>query len=155
MYKLVLFQTANVNFALELGCIRHMGAKTNTPKVVQGRIQVQTIKHEGLPVKLIDLAAALDDNAGASYPADGKVIILKGAQANALWADKVKGLFTTDAEHLHELPSVFTGTARSLFTKVLRFKENLFLVVDAAALAKLDRHGGASVSARTTSEGVA
>lgn len=154
MKKMVLFQTGNVKFAIELTAIRHLGPKTNAPAAAQGRIQQQTIQYEGRPLKLIDLAAALDQNAGAPLPKEGKMIVVKRAPAKALWADNVQGIFTADEEQMYDLPSVFTGTARTCFPKVLRYKEHLILVTDTDALDNLEQHSGASMTSLPTSERV-
>lgn len=152
MDKFVLFQTANVNFAIELNAIRHMGPYKTAPGATQGRIQQQTIKFNERSLKLIDLAAAAGQNTGTAYPLDGKVIIAKGAPTSALWADSVKGVFKAKAAYLHEMPPVFSDAVRTLFPKVLRYKEQLFLVADASVLDKLHDDGDAPVSTPLSSE---
>lgn len=146
MLKFVLFQTANVHFAIELNAIRHMGPYKTVPSATQGRVQQQTINYHDRSLKLIDLAAALGQNTDTPYPLDGKVVIAKGAPANALWVDSVKGVFTATAACLQDLPAVFSATVRKCFPKVLRYKEQLFLVADAGELGKHHHNGDASRS---------
>lgn len=145
MTKMILFQTGNVKFAIELASIRHMGPKTAAPGAGQGRVQQQTIKHEGRPIKLIDLAASLGQNVEEPLPQDGKMIVVKGSPAKALWADNVSGFITADEGQMFEMPSVFTGAAGACFPKVLHFKEHLVLVADTDALCKLEHGNSAAV----------
>jgi chemotaxis signal transduction protein len=137
MMEMVLFKTGNVLLALDRTCIRHIGSMSVDLGMTKDRRQQQTIDHKGETLSVIDFAASLTCQSPTPPSSDAKVIVLKGSPTLALWADSVKGKMSVNAAQLALLPPVFTGTARVCFPKVLIFKEQLVLVVDAPALASV------------------
>ncbi len=145
MPQMVLFQTGNMQFALDRNRISHIGPMIIGAGAVKGRIQQQSIEYMGQPdLLLIDLAAAMDTDAAVPQPSDTKLIMLKAPPTLALWADSVHGVITADTEQMDVLPPVFTGAARSCFPKILRLKDKLILVVDVVALVKFLQNTGPS-----------
>ncbi len=150
MQQLVLFQTGNMQFALDRNCIRDIRPIPLTFKQAQGRIQQHTIEIEGRLLLLIDLVAASSQDSDLGHPSNGKIIVLKGSPPLALLADNINPGIYAGADQMDELPSVFAGTALDCFPKVLRLEEQVALVIDTAALAELETSAAASMNNRPT-----
>jgi chemotaxis signal transduction protein len=148
MQQFVLFQTGNMQFALDQNCIKDILLIPVTLIQAQGRIQQHTIELEGRLLSLIDFAAASGQDSAPVQPSTGKIIVLKGAPPLALLADNVIPAVDAGADQMEELPSIFAGTARACFPKVLRLEEQVALVIDTAALAKFETCAAESATGR-------
>ncbi|MEJ2286544.1 MAG: chemotaxis protein CheW [Desulfobacterales bacterium] len=150
MQQLVLFQTGNMHFALDRNCVRDIRPIPARLTPAQGRTPHHTIEIEGRLLLLIDLAAASSQDTTPAHPSKGKIIVLTGSPPLALLADNVHGAIDAGADQMDDLPSVFAGTARACFPKVLRLEEQVALVLDAAALAEFEACAAASATDRPT-----
>lgn len=139
MPKMILFQSANVAFALEssyVGDILPANAVTVDPKPSDGKA---AIDYMGRKLKLIDFAGQIKRRLAPSCPAQAKILLVKtanAAPAMALWADDVNGEVHADIEQIHAMPQVFAAATRSYFPSVLRMKRRLALMFNAQAIAK-------------------
>jgi chemotaxis signal transduction protein len=149
MRQLVLFQTGNMQFALDRNCIKDIRPIPETLTQAQGRIQQHTIEIDGRLLLLIDLAAASSQDTAPAHPSNGKIIVATGSPPLALLADKVNPAIDASADQMDELPLVFAGTAKACFPKVLRLEEQVALVLDASALAEFET-SAASAADRPT-----
>lgn len=149
MQQLVLFQTRNMQFALDRNCIKDIRPIPVKFTQAQGRIQQQTIEIEGRLLLLIDLSAASSPDSALVHSSNGKIIVLKGSPTLALLADNINPAIYAGADQMDELPSVFAGTALDCFPKVLRLEEQqVALVIDTAALAEFETCAAASMTDR-------
>ena len=147
MQPLVLFQTGNMQIALDRNCIEDI-RPIPTPLIQgQSRIQRHSIEIGGRHRLLIDLAAASSQNIAPVHPPNGKIIVLTGSPPLALLADNVHPAIDVSADQMDELPSVFTGTAKACFPKVLRLEEQVALILETAALAEVETYAAASATA--------
>ncbi len=145
MSEMVVFETGNIQFALDRKCIAHIEPTAAGLKAKKNRNPLKIMTYKGNPLSVIDIAAYLDKGIDAPHLSDAKVVIIKGASDMGLWADSVKGPLVAKKEQMAELPPVFTGTARACFPNVLHLKDRLALVVDVGALASLNQCSHESV----------
>jgi chemotaxis signal transduction protein len=150
MQQLVLFQTGNMQFALDRNCIKDIRPIPDTLTQTQGRIQQHTIEIDGRLLLLIDFAAASSQKTAPANPSNGKIIVATGSPPLALLADTVNPAIDASPDQMDELPLVFAVTAKACFPKVLRLEEQVALVIDTAALAEFETSAGASAADRTT-----
>lgn len=139
MRQLVLFQTGNIEFALDRDCISHIRPIPGDSTGDVGRVQQQPIEVEGRDLLLIDLAAASNEDGAATCPTEAEMIVVKESSL-ALFADQVKSTLDVKGEHMDELPSVFGGTACACFPKVLHLDDQVALVIDPDALADVETY---------------
>lgn len=142
MRQLVLFQTGNIEFAMDRDSISRIRPLPGSPTGTTDRVRQQPIEVEGRNLLLIDLAAAANTNATASYPPDAEMIVVKTSPL-ALLADQVKRTLDVNGERMDELPPVFGGTARACFPKVLHFEDQVVLVIDPDALVDVETYAAA------------
>jgi chemotaxis signal transduction protein len=139
MPKILLFQSANIPFALEspyVGDIQPANAISVDTSPSDGKA---TIDHMGRKLKLIDFAAQTRRRLAPSCPPQAKILLVKtvdGTPAMALWADDVDGEIDADIDQIHAMPQVFAAATRSYFPSVLRMKGRLALMFNAQAIAK-------------------
>jgi chemotaxis signal transduction protein len=150
MRQLLLFQTGNIEFALDRNCISRIQPVPEASTGVKGRIQQQPVEVEGRELLLIDLAAASNNDKATSYPHKAEMIVVKESRL-ALFADQVKSTFDLNGEPIDELPPVFGGTARACFPNVLQMKNQMVLVIDPDALANVETYA-ATLRARSKTE---
>lgn len=139
MRQLVLFQTGNIEFALDRNCISHIQPIPDDSTGDTGRVQQQPIEVEGRDLLLIDLAAASIEDGTATCPGQAEMIVVKESPL-ALFADQVKNTLDINGEHMDELPAVFGGTARACFPNVLHLEDQVALVIDPDALADVETY---------------
>lgn len=139
MPKLILFQSANVPFALEssyVSDIQPADTISADPKLPGGKT---AIDYMGQKLKLIDFAGQTKRRMAPSRPTQAKILLVtaaNGTPAMALWADDVKGEVHADTEQIHAIPQVFASATRSYFPSVLRMKSRLALMFNAQAIAR-------------------
>jgi chemotaxis signal transduction protein len=150
MQQLVLFQTGNMQFALDRNGIKDIRPLPVKFTQAQGRIQQHSIEIEGRLLLLIDLAAASSQDSVLVHPSNGRIIVLKGSPPLALLADNINPAIYAGADQMDELPSVFAGTALDCFPKVLRLEEQVALLIDTAALAEFETCAAASMTDHPT-----
>jgi chemotaxis signal transduction protein len=130
---MLLFQTGDIEFAIDRNCISRIQPVPEASTDVKGRVQQQPIEVEGGELLLIDLAAASNNDKPASYPLKAEMIVVKESRL-ALFADQVKSTLDLNGERIDELPPVFGGTARACFPNVLQMNNQMILVIDPDAL---------------------
>lgn len=138
MQQWVLFQTGNMEFALDRSCIRRTRPIPTRSMDRWGRIRKQIIDDEGRAIILIDLAADSNHEATAPNPSDAQMIMVTTSPPIALWADRINPPLEADRDQMEDLPPVFAGTACACFPKVLCFEDQLALVIDINTLAELE-----------------
>lgn len=139
MRQLILFQTGNIEFALDHNCISHIRPIPEDSTGVSERVQQQPIEVDGRDLLLIDLAAASNEDGAASCPPEAEMIVVKESPL-ALYADQVKSTLHVNGERMDELPPVFGGTSRACFPKVLHLEDQLVLVINPDALADVETY---------------
>lgn len=139
MRQLVLFQTGNIEFALDRNYISRIQPMPAASTGAKRRVQQQPVDVEGRERLLIDLAAASNNDKSTSYPPEAEMIIVKASRL-ALLADRVKSTLDINGERIDELPPVFGGTARACFPNVLQLNNQMVLVIDPDALASVETY---------------
>ena len=139
MPKMILFQSANVPFALEssyVSDIQPAHAMSVDPQSSDGKT---AIDYRGRKLKLIDFAGRIQRSLALSRPPQAKILLVRtvnGTPTMALWADDVNGEVHADIEQIQAMPQVFSAVTRSYFPSVLRMKSRLALMFNAQAIVK-------------------
>ena len=119
MQPLVIFQTGNMQFALDRNCIAGIRPIPAILTQARTRILQHIIEIEGRRLLLIDLAAASNQDIEPVHPSNGKMILLTESLPLALLADNVgstmdagagQGL-SLDGEQIGILGGMGYGTA--------------------------------------------
>ncbi len=130
MPQIVLFEIGGVQFGLYRSCIDRIEPLRDAVRAVLVPEVRQSVEFQGENLDLIDLSKVLK-GVGETSAADGaEVILLQGDTGLSLLADKVGETLGVCAEHLYDLPPVFTGKARTCFPKVLRMEGTMALIID-------------------------
>jgi chemotaxis signal transduction protein len=155
MQQFVLFQTGNMQFALERNCIRDILPVPETLLQARDRIQQHTIELKRRLLLLIDLAAASAQDSAPVHSSTGKIIVLTGSPPVGLLADNVMPAIDAGEDQLDELPSIFAGPSQACFPKVLRLEEEVALVIDTAALAEFEKCAAVPATGRSARQKLA
>lgn len=137
MPKLILFQSGNVQFAVDPTCVSETKEASALGATVETRQVCQIIQYQGRALQLIDLTAVLNPDNSAPHPPNAKALMVKklnGMPDTAIFADAVNGVMDAPVQQMNELPPVFTGTARQYFPNVVLLEKRLALVFNTTAL---------------------
>jgi chemotaxis signal transduction protein len=135
MQELVLFQTGDMDFAIQQDCIMEIRSLAKDAILTRECLQQVIETGDGLLI-LIDLASGVAHCTPPVPAADARLILVKGTPPYALLADGMHKTMEADPGQMETLPPVFEDTARACFPKVLRTQEQLALVIDTIALAQ-------------------
>lgn len=139
MPKMILFQSANVPFAIESSYVGDIQPANTLPVDATSPDGKAAIDYMGRKLKLVDFTGRTRRRLAPSSPPQARILLVKtvnGTPAMALWADGVDGEVDADIEQIHTMPQVFGAATRPYFPSVLRMKRRLALMFNAQAIAK-------------------
>ncbi len=139
MPKMVLFQTGNIHFVIAQ---ENVAAVESIPEALRTRLekgQRQTIRYGGKSYEFIDLSTGLDSGGDHGYPDDAKVMVVSGVPGYALRVDCIEETLSVETRQYDMLPKVFSHAAGACFSRAVKLKNRLALLIDNETLEKLTR----------------
>ncbi len=130
MPQIVLFEIGGVQFGIHRSCIDRIAPMRDAARAVLVPEVRQRVGFQGESLDLIDLSMVLERDVETPAADSAEVILLQGDTGLSLLADKVGETLGVGAEHLYDLPPVFTGKARICFPKVLWMEGTMALIID-------------------------